>query len=170
MSRPAGRSDFIAGKAGFMAINISKLDDDDDSREVILLDTLANRRRVATTRWGMLLVMMMRTVAVLWFVFGLIYWVRILAPGETPLDALPADAAATIVFFAVANLAAAVGLWLAAPWGGVLWLLAAIAELAAGWMMPAYIRGGAAVTLIYATLIVIYLAFTWLAAREREQY
>jgi len=70
----------------------------------------------------------------------------------------------------VANLSAAVGLWLATPWGGVLWLIAAIAELAASWIMPAYIRGGPLLWMLYLVLIVTYVAFTWLAAREREQY
>ena len=143
---------------------------DDDTREVIHLESLARRRHVTATRWGMLLVTMMRLVAVLWFLLGLLYWARILAPGAIPLDALPADAGAVIVFFAVAHLAAAVGLWLAAPWGGVLWLLAAISELAASWFMPAYIQGGVLVWLTYLTLIAVYIAFTWLAAREQEQF
>lgn len=154
-----------------MQLNFSTPDEDDDDRnEVIQLDSLARRRRVAATRWGMLLVWMMRSVAVLWFLLGLLYWMRILVPGNAPLDALPVDVAVTIVFFAVANLAAAVGLWLAAPWGGVLWLLAAIAELVAGWIMPAYIRGGPMIWILYIGLIGTYLAFTWLAAREREQF
>ncbi len=144
--------------------------DENDMREVIHLESLAQRRHVATTRWGMLLVTMMRLVAVLWFLLGLLYWARILAPGEVPLDALPSDAAVVIVFFAVAHLSAAVGLWLAAPWGGVLWLLAAVGELAASWFMPAYIKGGIFVWLTYISLIGVYVAFTWMAAQEREQY
>ena len=148
----------------------SNTEKSDDTSEVIHLESLARRRHVAATRWGMLLVAMMRLVAVLWFLLGLLYWVRIMAPGAAPLDALPFDAAAAIVFFAVAHLAAAVGLWLAAPWGGVLWLLAAVAELAAGWFMPAYINGGPLIWLTYGALIVTYLAFTLFAAREQEQY
>lgn len=144
--------------------------DDDDTREVIHLETLAKRRHVTATRWGMMLVTMMRLVAGLWFLLGITYWLRILTPGSAPLDAIPADAATVIVFFAVAHLAAAVGLWLAAPWGGVLWLLAAVAEMAASWFMPAYIQGGAVVWLSYITLIVIYVIFTWLAAREQEDF
>jgi hypothetical protein len=144
--------------------------DEDDRNEVIQLDSLANRRRVAETRWGLMLVWMMRTVAVLWFLLGLVYWMRIILPSNAPLDALPVDVATVIVFFAVANLSAAVGLWLATPWGGVLWLIAAIAELAASWIMPAYIRGGPLLWMLYLVLIVTYVAFTWLAAREREQY
>ena len=41
---------------------------------------------------------------------------------------LPRPLQATIVFFAAVDLLAAVGLWLAAPWGGVLWLLCAAIE------------------------------------------
>ena len=144
--------------------------DDDDTREVIHLETLAKRRHVSATRWGMMLVTMMRLASVLWFLLGLTYWMRILAPGSAPLDALPSDAAVAIVFFAVAHPAAAVGLWLAAPWGGVLWLLAAVAEMAASWFMPAYIQGGFVVWMSYITLILIYVLFTWLAAQEQEQF
>jgi hypothetical protein len=38
---------------------------------------------------------------------------------------LPRALQTTIVFFAGADLLAAIGMWLAAPWGGVLWLLCA---------------------------------------------
>ena len=41
--------------------------------------------------------------------------------------ALPLQA--TIVFFACFDLLAAVGLWLAAPWGGAIWLLCAVVEV-----------------------------------------
>lgn len=153
-----------------MSLNFNDPEDDEDRREVIQLDSLARRRQVAATRWGFILVTMMRTVAALWFLLGIIYWLRIIMPGEAPLDALPVDVAVVIVFFAVANLAAAIGLWLAAPWGGVLWLIAAVAELAASWFMPAYIRGGPTIWLLYSALILAYLVFTWLAAREREQF
>ena len=40
------------------------------------------------------------------------------------------SAIAAVVFFAVIDLVAAVGLWLAAAWGGVVWLVAVAAQLA----------------------------------------
>lgn len=151
-----------------MAVRIDN--EEDDTREVIHLETLARRRRIAATRWGFLLVVMMRLVAALWFALGLKYWAQIIIPDDAPLDALPADVAITISFFAVAHLAAAVGLWLAAPWGGVLWLLALIAEIAASWAMPAYIHGGPLIWGAYFTLVIAYIGFTYMAAQEREQF
>ena len=35
---------------------------------------------------------------------------------------------ATIIYFAVIDLMAAVGLWMASTWGGVLWLLAVMSH------------------------------------------
>ena len=37
--------------------------------------------------------------------------------------------ASAVIFFGVLDLVAAVGLWLATPWGGVLWLLAAVSQI-----------------------------------------
>ena len=38
------------------------------------------------------------------------------------------DQASAVIFFALADLLAAIGLWLATPWGGVLWLVVVAAE------------------------------------------
>ena len=53
-------------------------------------------------------------------------------PVPVPFDALPFEVAVAIGVFAVADLVAAVGLWLVAPWGGALWLATAAGELIAG--------------------------------------
>jgi len=140
-----------------------------DDRDVILVGNLAQQRRLNRARWGMLLVVYMRLLAALWLTLGLLYWTRILSPGETPLDALPFDVAGAIVFFAVGNLLAATGLWMAAPWGGALWLVTLAAEMAAVALMPAYFAGGSALLGAYALLAVLYFILTWLAAVERNE-
>ena len=41
---------------------------------------------------------------------------------------------ATTIFFAVIDLVAAIGLWLTAAWGGVVWLIAAGSQLMLSWL------------------------------------
>ncbi len=76
--------------------------------------------------------------------------------------------AAAIVFFAVLDLLAAVGLWLAAAWGGVLWLFAACGGTIVLLFMPEFHFGGRPFLIINVILIVIYFIMTWNAAQERD--
>jgi hypothetical protein len=73
----------------------------------------------------------------------------------------------SIVFFAAVDLLAAVGLWLAAPWGGVLWLLCVSIET----VSPALgVRGGATGVLgvgLNVVLVAVYFFLTWRAGQER---
>ena len=118
--------------------------------------------------WGLGLVIFMRLVAVLSLFEGLMNWKTILAPEQAPLDALPGHLAAAIVFFAVADLLAAVGLWLAAAWGGVLWLFSACAGIIIILFMPEFQAGGLVMVLVNLVLIFTYFILTWNAAQERE--
>ena len=67
-----------------------------------------------------------------WVAKGLFHWAIILgalpALGQFTTMALPLQA--TIVAFACLDLLAAIGLWLAAAWGGAIWLLCAVVEAA----------------------------------------
>ena len=132
------------------------------------IDLGPNSQQRQADRWGFILVVFMRMVAVLWLVQGLMHWKLILAPDLGPLDALPGPAAAAIVFFAVADLLAAVGLWLAAAWGGVLWLFAACAGVIVTLFMPEVQVGGLVMVLVSLCLIVVYFILTWNAAQERD--
>jgi hypothetical protein len=111
-------------------------------------------------RWTMMLVWFMRTMAVVWIAKGLFAWTIVLGINHAVADfrELPVVAQALIGFFAVADLMAAVGLWLAAPWGGVLWL----STLGAGASMTGIVG-----VVLDSLLIVIYFALNWLAANER---
>ena len=139
---------------------------DADASESI--DLSPNSQKRQADRWGFLLLVFMRVVAVLWLFQGLMHWKLILAPELAPLDALPGPVASAIVFFAVADLLAAVGLWLAAAWGGVLWLFSACAGIIITLFMPDFQVGGLLMVLISLGLIVIYFILTWNAAQERE--
>ncbi|MDB5652073.1 MAG: hypothetical protein JWL62_3593 [Hyphomicrobiales bacterium] len=141
--------------------------DEQSDHEVIHIGSDGNGRP-GVTRWGFMLVVFMRIVAVLWLIQGLMQWRLILMPGDAPLDSLPTLEAVGIVFFAVTNLVAAVGLWLAAPWGGVLWLFAASAQMFMTVFMPGLLGGGRLMMAVDVGLVVAYFVLTWYAAQERD--
>ena len=118
------------------------------------------------SHWAFALVVFMRALALVWMAQGLLRWAAILTPAEPVFDTASAAYAAALAFFAVLDLVAAVGLWLATPWGGVLWLLSAIAQIAAVLGVPGFaarfwIVGDAA-------LILVYFFLTWQAGRSRD--
>ncbi|MDE2363768.1 MAG: hypothetical protein KGM42_13900 [Hyphomicrobiales bacterium] len=118
------------------------------------------------TRWGLLLVLFMRTVAFLWVFQGLLNWYRVLSDPNSIFDTTTPAWAGTIVFFGVMDLLAAVGMWLATPWGGVLWLLVALSQMLVAWLMPQFFDGGIVVILLDALLIGLYFLLTFEAGRE----
>ncbi|QLP97587.1 MAG: hypothetical protein HZY79_09565 [Rhodoblastus sp.] len=92
-------------------------------------------------RWGRALVWFMRLTALAWIGLGLHYWGQILGPGEggpTSSGFLEMTLARQtgVVFFATLDFIAAIGLWLIAPWGGVVWLFTALSEIVAAAVLP----------------------------------
>jgi hypothetical protein len=114
-------------------------------------------------RWGLILTVFFRVVAMLWIVQGLEQWRQIVAPASGSfLDLSPAGVSATI-FFAVLNPIAAVGLWLVAPWGGVVWLLTLLAQIFVASIKPSFFIGGAAIKWLDGALLTAYLLLSWRA-------
>lgn len=123
----------------------------------------------AAMRWSLLLVWFMRTMAVVWISKGLFAWTIALGIDHALADflELPVVTQGMIGFFAVADLLAAVGLWLAAPWGGVLWLICASTEVMAATLGAGASLTGALGVVLDGALIAVYFALSWLAANER---
>jgi hypothetical protein len=110
---------------------------------------------------GLVLVVYMRFLAGLWVIQGLLQWGAILLPSQPLLDNVSSVRGGTVIFFAIFDLVAAVGLWLAAPWGGVIWLLGAIAQILITLGVPgSFSMFWAAANII---LIVVYFVLTWRA-------
>jgi len=120
-------------------------------------------REQVETRWGLILVIFMRLLAALWILQGLLQWSLFMLPGEAIFDRLPKLHSGAIMFFAVIDLLAAVGLWLATPWGGVLWLLATISQIFVALTISHVFNDAWIVADV--VLIVIYFALTWQAGR-----
>lgn len=118
------------------------------------------------TRWGLILVIFMRLMAGLWLFQGLMEWASVLLPHETVLESMSGPAAAAVIFFAIADPVAAVGLWLATPWGGALWLFAATSQIFVATTVKHSFAAAWIATDIF--LIVIYFVLTFKASQMRE--
>jgi hypothetical protein len=96
----------------------------------------------------------------------LVFFLRLMA-GLSILKGLPLQTAT--VFFAVIDLVAAVGLWLAAAWGAVVWLTAAVSMAAVEVFFPQVYGGRMFVVVIEGVLLFIYLFLAIQSAREHPQ-
>ncbi len=141
------------------------LDDGDDPYRAI---RVGEPGAGETTKWGQLLTLFMRIIALFWVVQGLMQW-RVILEGDQPdIRHDAASAAFSVIFFAVLDLVAAVGLWLATPWGGVLWLLIASAQIFVASSMPSFFAGGYWLIGVDVVLIAMYFALTFEAGRDFE--
>jgi hypothetical protein len=73
------------------------------------------------------------------------------------------------VFFAVIDLVAAVGLWLAAPWGAVVWLTAAVSMAVITMFFQQVYGAQPAIVVLEGAMIASYLFLAIQAAREHPQ-
>ncbi|MBU3890690.1 hypothetical protein FM996_03315 [Methylosinus sporium] len=119
-------------------------------------------------RWGHMLTLFMRIMALFWLLQGVMQWVIVLAASRPIFDEAPTNAAIAIVFFAVLDLVAGVGLWLATPWGGVLWLLIAGAQIFVTLSVPGFFAGGYWLIALDLALIGLYFFLTFEAGRDYE--
>jgi len=120
------------------------------------------------TKWGLLLTRFMRLIAAFWLIQGLAQWRVVLFSSQSIFDTMPQPAAVAVVFFGVADLIAGVGLWLATPWGGVLWLLIASAQIFVAAGMPNFFSGGYYLIAVDLVLILLYFILTFEAGRDFE--
>jgi len=123
-------------------------------------------RRIA---WERILVWFMRVMAAVWVLKGLVAWMAIIGtplPGVPAFSGLPTSAQATIVAFAVLDLVAAIGLWLTSTWGGVMWLLAVMTNVAIAVLRPGEVGTSSTLAGLQLALVVAYVTLSWLASRE----
>ena len=119
-------------------------------------------------RWSFMLTWFMRILAILWIMKGLSAWAVILGIW-TPVGQFEARSTgyqATMIYFALIDLIAAVGLWMASTWGGVLWLLAVMSHVILASFFPRIVTGSLTTMVFFFALIAAYLVVSWMAARE----
>jgi Family of unknown function (DUF6163) len=119
--------------------------------------------------WVTRLVLFLRVMAAFALVKGLYYWAIVCgvgAPSPAGFDSYAMPYQSATVFFAVIDLVAAVGLWLAAPWGAVVWLTSVISMAAVEALFPQIYGGRLWVIIVELALLGVYLWLALLSARE----
>lgn len=120
--------------------------------------------------WTRRLVLFLRVMALLSILKGLYHWAQVtgFVGGEDEAFENQSMAwQASTIYFAVIELVAAVGLWLATPWGAVVWLTTVVSMAVIELMFPGIYGGSLVVVGIEAFMLAAYLALAWMAARER---
>jgi uncharacterized membrane protein (DUF2068 family) len=121
-------------------------------------------------RWTARLVWYLRAMAGLSFIKGLYHWSAVIGIGDATGFAFESSSLAwktATNFFAVIDLVAAVGLWLAAPWGAVVWLTSVISMAAVEILFPQIYGGHLWVVAVELLLLGAYLGLALMAAREQ---
>jgi Family of unknown function (DUF6163) len=121
-------------------------------------------------RWAYVLIVFLRVMAAISLVKGLYHWAVVCgidAPSRGGFEAYPTPYQAATVFFAVIDLVAAVGLWLAAPWGAVVWLTSVISMAAIEALFPQVYGGSLVIATLEMVLLAAYLVLALMAAREQ---
>jgi hypothetical protein len=101
---------------------------------------------------------------------GLYHWAQVtgfVGGEEEAFENQPMAWQAATVYFAVIELVAAVGLWLATPWGAVVWLTTVVSMAVIELMFPGIYGGSLLVVAGETLMLTAYLALAWMAARER---
>lgn len=147
-------------------------DDDAQTREQVNLTTPMASPDAETGEaiWTARLVLFLRIMAVFSMAKGLYHWAQITGftgGEEGAFENQTMQWQSATVYFAVIELVAAVGLWLATPWGAVVWLTTVVSQAVIELMFPAVYGGNLLVMLLALLLLAAYLALAWMAARER---
>lgn len=119
--------------------------------------------------WSLRLILFLRVMAVVSMVKGLLHWSAVLGLGAGPQDGFetqPVAWQAATVFFAVLDLIAAVGLWLTATWGAVVWLTSVASMLVLDLIFPQVFAGNILGDIVETTLL---FAYVWLAVRSAQE-
>ncbi len=120
--------------------------------------------------WTEYLVLFLRVMAGISLIKGLYHWAQVCGIGVAPDQGFETHTIAwqtATVFFAVLDLVAAVGLWLAAAWGAVVWLSSVVSMAVVEVFFPKVYGGSLLIVLLEMVLLFAYLFLAIMSARER---
>jgi Family of unknown function (DUF6163) len=120
--------------------------------------------------WTNRLIWFLRAMAAVSMMKGLYHWAVIIGIGDGPgttFETSPIAWQAATMFFAVLDPVAGVGLWLAAAWGGVVWLTTTISMAAIELLFPQIFGGRIIMVIAELAAIFAYVWLTLMATRER---
>ena len=135
-------------------------------------DLLEPVKALAASRgtWTEHLVLFLRVMAAVSLIKGLYHWAQICsigAPADQGFETHNMAWQAATIFCAVFDLVAAVGLWLAAAWGAVVWLTSVVSMAVVEVFFPKVYGGSILIVMIEMGLLAIYLWLAIVSARER---
>lgn len=136
------------------------------------IDASARAHMERLPPWRRRLFLFLRAVAAFLLVEGIIYWAVIVGLGDaspTHFERMPIAAQGAVIWGAIINPIAGVGLWLRAGWAVVLWLIATLVQVVLGAWAPAGMTGILLVTLAELGLVVAYAVLSIKAAQESEE-
>jgi hypothetical protein len=129
-------------------------------------------KTVRATPWTQRLVLFLRVMAGISMFKGLYHWALVLGIGDgsgSTFENASMPWQAATIFFAVIDLVAAVGLWLAAAWGGVVWLTATISMAAIELAFPQVYGGRIWIAVFEFVALGAYIGIALMAGRERPE-
>jgi len=120
------------------------------------------------TDWTQNLVLFFRILALFQLAKGMVHWGLLISISDLESGRQVNEYLAANIYFAVLDPVAGVGLWLTSSWGAVLWLLAAVSQIAIclgfpeifGQMWPLIAFNGVA--------ILFYILLTWKVAQVSD--
>lgn len=121
-------------------------------------------------QWTRRLILFLRGMAAISMLKGLYHWAQVCGIGFGQTQSFEYHSIAwqtATVFFAVIDLVAAVGLWLAAAWGAVIWLTSVASMLAVEIFFPQVFGGGWLTGALEGALLAVYL---WLALKSAQEH
>src|ERR1700759_4739758 len=151
---------------------MSEIPSRDQARDSAMSVAAISSERIQSDEnvWTRRLVFFLRLMAIVSVAQGLYHWAKV--PGfiggeEEAFENQPMAWQTATVYFAVIELVAAVGLWLATPWGAVVWLTTVVSMAVIELMFPGIYGGSLSIVAFDALMLAAYLALAWMAARER---
>jgi len=123
-------------------------------------------------QWATRLVWFLRGMAAVSIAKGLYHWAIICgfdAPFPSGFDSYAPPYQIATVFFAVIDPVAGVGLWLAAPWGAVIWLTSVTSMAAVETLFPQIYGGSLLVIVAEMAMLGTYLCLVLMASREQPE-
>ena len=112
-----------------------------------------------------------RVVAAYCLVFGLLYWARLIGVQDGALwrfDLMPVHWQIASVVLAAFFPFAAIGLWMLASWGPVIWFICAVAESAMFLGMPEHFGSRLPIVASHLAVLASYCLFRAVLYRQRR--
>lgn len=133
-------------------------------------DGLRHRVRQSDAEWAF--IWFMRFLSLIALASGVYYWIRLigLQPGLLwRFDLMPWLWQTVSVGLAILLPIAATGLWMRAPWGSLLWFIAALTEISIYSIFTRNFENRPLIAAFYIAAIVIYISFrVWLYVEQRR--